>query len=101
MFNSLDESTCKMILNNELRKFIDRMKLRDVQLTINMQVRKLLMDEGFDSKFGARPLRRVIQSRLQTPVAKFLLMNEQQACSIKASVVDNDVVIEHKEAPVG
>ena len=100
MFNSLDESTCKMILNNELKKFVDRMKLRDVQLSVNTQVKRLLMEEGFDSKFGARPLRRVIQSRLQTPVAKFLLKNEQQACSIKASVVDNNVVIEHKEAPV-
>lgn len=101
MFNNLDERTCRLILNNELKKFVNRMKLRDVQLTISNQVRSLLMEHGFDSKFGARPLRRVIQSRLQTPVAKFLLSNEQQACSIKASVVDKDVVIEHKEAPVG
>ena len=100
MFNGLEMETCKRILNNELKKFTDRMELQQVQLKITAHVKKLLLEKGFDKKFGARPLRRVIQSKVQTPVAKFLLQHERPVV-IDATVHEDQVVIEHKEAPVG
>lgn len=100
MFNGLNEDTCKLILNNELKKFVNRMKIRNVRLTVSTQTKALLLKEGFDSKFGARPLRRVIQSRLQTPVAKFLLGLDAQSCDIKTVVKDGSIIIEHKKTPV-
>ena len=98
-FNSLDEKTCKLILNNELRKFINRMDEQQVKLNITTQVKKMLLEEGFDKKYGARPLRRVIQSHVQTPLAKFLLVNERPV-HIQAALTESGVQIEQKEAPV-
>ena len=92
-FNSLDEKACKLILNNELKKFINRLAEQHVKLTITNQVKKMLLLEGFDSKYGARPLRRVIQSKVQTPVAKYLLeFNKPEY--ISANIIGNSVVVD-------
>jgi ATP-dependent Clp protease ATP-binding subunit ClpC len=100
MFNGLNQETCKRILNNELKKFTDRMELQQVKLSISTQVKKLLLEQGFDKKYGARPLRRIIQSKVQTPLAKFLLEHERPVV-ISALVDQDSVKIEHKKAPVG
>jgi len=99
MFNSLNQETCKRILNNELKKFTDRMELQQVKLSISTQVKRLLLEQGFDKKYGARPLRRIIQSKVQTPLAKFLLEHERPV--VISALVDQDTVkIEHKKASV-
>lgn len=98
-FNSLDEKTCKIILNNELKKFIKRLDKQHVKLEINNQVKNMLLQEGFDKKYGARPLRRAIQSKVQTPVAKYLLVN-QKPSTIRATLLDGSVSLEQKKASV-
>ena len=100
MFNSLTEDTCKLILDNELKKFTSRMELQQVKLRITSQVKRMLLERGFDKKFGARPLRRIIQSHVQTPLAKFLLEHERPV-EINAVVDKDSVKIEHKKTPVG
>lgn len=100
MFNSLNVDTCKKILDNELRKFVDRMKLQGVKLRVTQQVKKMLLDNGFDEKFGARPLRRIIQSHIQTPLAKFLL-EHKRPLDLNAILDVDCVKIEHKKTPVG
>ena len=97
IFNSLDEAVCKRILETELKKFTIRMDEQSVKLKITTQVKAMLLKQGFDKKYGARPLRRVIQSRVQTPVAKFLLENEGPV-EINAILVDEQVSIQ-KKAP--
>jgi ATP-dependent Clp protease ATP-binding subunit ClpC len=97
MFNSLNMETCKKILEHELKKFITRMEMQQVQLKITGGVKTMLLEQGFDKKFGARPLRRIIQSKVQTPVAKFLLEHERPV-DIDATVHENSVVIGHKKS---
>lgn len=100
MFNSLTKNVCTKILNNEINKFTNRMKLKNVKLQISRQVKKLLINEGFDSKFGARPLRRVIQSRVQTPLAKHMLINEGPL-DVVIQLDGEQIIIKQKETPVG
>ena len=57
----------------------------------------MLLEQGFDKKYGARPLRRVIQSRVQTPLAKFLLEHDGPV-EIDA-VLDGEQVSIQKKAP--
>lgn len=99
MFNSLNIDTCTAILNNELNKFKIRMKERGINIFIANPVKKVLIKDGFDSKFGARPLRRVIQSRIQTPLAKFMLANES-VTDIVVKLHDNQIITIQKETPV-
>jgi len=98
IFNSLSKEVCKKILNNELNKFIKRMEKQQVKLKVSAKVKTLLLDTGFDKKFGARPLKRVIQSLLQTPLAKYILQ-QQAPIEIDAKLVKDRVEVEQKEAP--
>lgn len=100
MFNNLSKETCNKILSVELKKFVDRLARQDVKIKVTTTLRKMLLDQGFDKRYGARPLRRVIQSKIQTPVAKYLLTNEGPA-ELVAHVKDDQIVIEQKETPAG
>ncbi|MCL5435564.1 MAG: hypothetical protein M1275_00565, partial [Patescibacteria group bacterium] len=53
-----------------------RLKEKDVELVVAPAVVKKIAELGYDPEFGARPLRRVIQDRLENLVAKKLLSGE-------------------------
>ena len=98
MFNSLSRDACMLILNSEIKKFISHMKQRNVDIAITTKVKRMLLEVGFDEKFGARPLRRVLQSKIQTPLAKFLL-EHHDAKNVVVDYVHNEINV-HKKAPV-
>jgi ATP-dependent Clp protease ATP-binding subunit ClpB len=52
---------------------------RRVTLTLTDAARRWLADEGFDPEFGARPLKRTLQRRVQDPLAMKLLSGEFKA----------------------
>jgi ATP-dependent Clp protease ATP-binding subunit ClpA len=51
----------------------ERLNNRDIKLEFTNGARDLIMDEGYDPAFGARPLKRTIQQRLENPLASELL----------------------------
>ncbi|UCF00466.1 MAG: AAA family ATPase [Planctomycetota bacterium] len=80
--NRIDEIIVfKMLTKEDLRKIVDiqlgylaeRMRGRKIELKFSENARKQLMDEGYDPAFGARPLKRTIQQRLENPLAGQLL----------------------------
>lgn len=72
-FNKLDKPVMIKIVN----KFIDELKLKVKDKGIKIKVDKdglnWLVEKGFDSKMGARPLQRVINKEIVTPLAKLML----------------------------
>ena len=46
---------------------------KEIKLTVNKEVSSYLAKEGYDPKFGARPLRRLIQSKILTPIANMMV----------------------------
>ena len=80
--NRIDEIIVFHMLNKEhLRKIVDiqldylaeRLKDRHISLEFTDDARQQIMDEGYDPAFGARPLKRTIQQRLENPLAAELL----------------------------
>jgi ATP-dependent Clp protease ATP-binding subunit ClpB len=80
--NRIDETIIFHVLKREhLEKIVDiqldylkrRLKERHLEMTVTDAAKKLLMDEGYDPTFGARPLKRVIQQRLENPLASEIL----------------------------
>jgi len=53
-----------------------RLAARGLQLELTDAARKALADEGYDPQFGARPLKRVVQQRLENPIASRILAGE-------------------------
>ena len=74
VFHPLNKTHIKKIVNIMLKTLEKRCKEQlDIQLKITESVRDFLAETGFDSKYGARPLRRAIQTKLEDPMANALL----------------------------
>ena len=73
IFHSLNKDHLKQIVHLEVRKVADRLKEQGVGLTISDAALQVLVTEGYDEKYGARPLRRAIQRLLEDPLSEEML----------------------------
>ena len=73
VFRMLTKDDLKKIVDIQLNYLAERLKGRRIELEFTDNARKLIMDEGYDPVFGARPLKRTIQQRLENPLAAQLL----------------------------
>lgn len=69
VFNSLDLSDLKLICNLLLNELKQRLIDKEVHLSVTNRLIKHLIDRGVDDKYGARPLRRLIQDTLEVKLS--------------------------------
>ena len=75
-FHVLRRSDLTAIVDIQLRQLSARLGDRKVGLTLTAAAKTLLVDQGFDPTFGARPLKRTIQRRVLDPLAMRILQGE-------------------------
>ena len=73
VFHMLDKEHLRQIVDIQLNYLAERLNSRNIKLKFTDSARKQIMDEGYDPAFGARPLKRTIQQRLENPLAAELL----------------------------
>lgn len=77
VFKSLTKEEIKkiasLIINNEVKKLLEE---RKIDLGTTEEIKDLLTKEGYDSNFGARPLRRAIERLIENPISEKLLAGE-------------------------
>jgi ATP-dependent Clp protease ATP-binding subunit ClpB len=76
VFEPLGQVELRQIVSLELKKVDRRLQDRELKLAFDTDVLDLLAKEGYDPVFGARPLRRVIEHRVQNPLAQAILKGE-------------------------
>jgi ATP-dependent Clp protease ATP-binding subunit ClpB len=76
VFHPLSKQQLTKIVDVQLDGLRKRLAARNLRLSITDSAKKLLADEGYDPQFGARPLKRVIQHRLENPLATRILAGE-------------------------
>jgi ATP-dependent Clp protease ATP-binding subunit ClpB len=76
VFHQLSRDQIGKIIDVQLERLISMLNERNVQLVLDPSARELLMREGYDPTYGARPLKRAIQSLIQNPLAVKLLQGE-------------------------
>lgn len=77
VFHQLTRNDMKKIITILLKDLIQRCSAQmQIELKIRDTVKEWLIDSSFDSKYGARPLKRAIQSRLEDPLAEAILSGE-------------------------
>jgi len=70
IFNRLDKSEISKIVDIQLTRLAQRLAERKITLNVTEAAKALLAERGYDPMFGARPLKRTIQSELENPLAK-------------------------------
>ncbi len=76
IFDRLNREDMDGIVTIQMARLLKRLAARKIDLQLDDGARKWLADEGYDPVFGARPLKRVIQSALQNPLAEMLLSGD-------------------------
>ena len=69
LFKSLSKEALEKIVDLELRKVESRLHNKNITLKIGPKVKKMLAEKGYDPTYGARPLKRVIQTLLLDELA--------------------------------
>ena len=72
-FHSLGREHMKRILDIQIRALLKRLEERGIRVELTEAARELLVNEGYDPTYGARPLKRTIQRRVLDPLAMRVL----------------------------
>ena len=75
MFEPLQKDSMMKIIDIELASFYKRVEELGFSMTISDEVKSFLIEKGYDKNFGARPLKRAIQTYVEDALADFLLMH--------------------------
>ena len=75
-FGSLNHDCILKIVDIEMASFYKRVEENGLKLEITDAAKNLVADRGFDIQYGARPLKRAIQSEIEDPLSEMLLREE-------------------------
>ena len=73
VFKKLEKDDMRQILKLELEKLQARLKDSHITLSLDKKATEFLIEKGYDSALGARPLRRVVQDYIEDPLADLVL----------------------------
>ena len=91
-FNSLTKDDMNKIIDIYLDKMAHVLAKKGVKVEVSDEAKVYLAAKGYDKKFGARPLRRVVEQDLETPIAK-LLMKKPDTKTVKFTADDKHVYL--------
>ncbi|MCX6148592.1 MAG: ATP-dependent Clp protease ATP-binding subunit [Candidatus Kapabacteria bacterium] len=87
IFQKLSKENIVSIIDIQLNKLKERMKLQSMNLELSEEAISFLVEKGYDEKFGARPLRRALQKFVEDDLAEEILKGTLgQGAKIKANL---------------
>lgn len=79
VFRKLEKDDLIKILDLETSKLCERLKSAHISLSLDPKAAEFLVEKGYDSALGARPLRRIVQEYLEDPLADMLLAGKAKS----------------------
>jgi ATP-dependent Clp protease ATP-binding subunit ClpC len=100
VFHALSKEQIALIVDLELAKVTQRLTEHHIALKASEAARSWLADKGFDAEMGARPLRRVIQNKVEDRMSDALLAGEFKQGDQILVDVENDEIVLRRQEPV-
>ena len=93
VFHPLQQEQLKSITKIQIQQLAERLEQRDIKLEVSDEALNKLAQIGFDPVYGARPLKRVIQTRLENRLAHDILSGDYVAGDVITMTVENDELV--------
>lgn len=93
VFRALTEQDIEEVARRMLKTVAGRMEAMDIHLDASDEAVKELAKEGFDPRYGARPLRRAIQSKVEDAVAEKMLDGTLKIGDTAKLAVEDDKLV--------
>jgi ATP-dependent Clp protease ATP-binding subunit ClpB len=101
VFNALSREHLTQIIEIQLNRVKNLLAEKGVSLELTQEARDLIVSEGYDPTYGARPMKRAIQRLIQDPLAMKILNGELKAGeTVRATVKPGSQVIDFEVVPV-
>jgi ATP-dependent Clp protease ATP-binding subunit ClpB len=75
-FRSLDNSIMRQLIDKQMKSLNERLKAKKVEIKLDLSAYQALTDQGYDEKFGARPLNAVFNRLVTRPLSRLILSDE-------------------------
>ena len=99
IFHQLSREQIAEIIDVQLERLRSMLQERNITLLVDATAKELLMREGYDPSYGARPLKRAIQTLIQNPLAVKLLQGEiLPGQTVKASAAGDSMSFQNEAA---
>lgn len=76
VFHSLSKQHLMGIVSIQLEHLSKRLEVNKIHLSIDDNAKTLIADKGYEPVYGARPLKRIIQKELETPVSRLIIAGD-------------------------
>ncbi len=94
-FKHLNKQELLQIVELMIKELAEEIKEKNIGIDVSMQAKKTILENGYDIKYGARPLRRVIQRLIENPLAEGFIKGEYKSGDkIKVDIVDGEIKVE-------
>lgn len=95
VFRPLTKEELNKIIDLMLKEVVEEVKEKEITLEVSEEVKDYILEIGYDSKYGARPLRRTIQKYIEDEIAEQYLQKKfGEGSHIKVKLHDGKIVIE-------
>ena len=96
-FKKLGKETMVKVVNKFIDELREQVKDKGVRIRINDSAINLLIEKGFDSKMGARPLQRTIDQMIKRPLSKMMLFGDlKDGGNLTITVEDGEIKLTKK-----
>ena len=99
VFRPLTKPDLVEILGLEVKKVMERIKARNLQLVLDEKAKDFLVEKGYDPQYGARPMRRAVERFLEDPLAEEILKGNLHEGEPVQVTVEKDKLIFTQRSP--
>ena len=93
-FSPLTEAEIGKIVDLQIKGLADRLAAQDFRLEVDDSARAVVMRDGYDPAYGARPVKRAIQRDLENPIARKIVSGVYlPGATIRATAVDGEIKV--------
>ena len=97
VFRMLEKESLNQIVDLEVAKLVKRLADKEIDLVLESSARDLIVTEGYDPDYGARPMRRAVEQLLEDPLAEAILSGEvKEDQHVTAKVKKDSKVVSFK-----
>ncbi|MBN2095876.1 ATP-dependent chaperone ClpB [Candidatus Peregrinibacteria bacterium] len=94
IFESLTIEEIAQIVDLQVAEMQERLRVHKITISVSPAAKKLLAKNGYDPKYGARPLKRYIQQSIENPLAMLIVEGKiKDGAEVKVGEKDGEVVI--------
>ncbi|MCW9054674.1 MAG: AAA family ATPase [Candidatus Pacebacteria bacterium] len=101
IFDILSQKAIEEIVKIQVGIVIDRLSEKEIRLKVSPEVLAYLAKKGYNPQYGARPLKRLIQSKILTPIASLMVSRGvMEGGAISVDIKEDEFTFDVKKRPV-